>query len=922
MADALRQPPALVLVEGEAGIGKSRLVREALAAVGIGGSRSLVAVCPPFRQGLTLGPIVDAARQAVRSSDHVRELGLSALAGTLRPLFPEWADALPAAPEPLADDGAARHRLIRAFAELLECMGVGILVVEDVHWADEATVEFLLFLASRRPLPLSLVATYRPQEVTAESLLLRLSSRPPAGPGISHAHVTLGGLAAADTAALVVSMLGDGNVRDIFTSFMHECTGGVPLVLEECLRLLLDRADLVHRDGEWVQRAPGEIAVPPTVRDAVTERVARLGTGAQRVLLAAAVLAEPADERTVGVVSGLPGGECPAAHPVVESAVAEAVRSGLLVEDDAGRVAFRHSLAARAVYDQAPAPERRAAHRRAAVALEKARPRPVGRLARHFRQAGEIARWREYAEQAADVALASGDYRSALTLLHELITEPQLVAQAVAPLVQKMPFLAVVGYPRRADIIAALRGVLEMDRLSARDRVQVRGQLGRVLIHLGDFAAAAAELELVASASGEETFAPGEGTFADAWAMTVLACPWTGPWPPATHLRWHERSLRLAESLPLAPHQRMSLRVTAMSALLELGEESGWVLAEEIGEDEPTPQIALERARSGVNAGDAAMRWGFYGAARSRLTSAIDIASRHGYQVIRHMAQVTLLHVDYFTGTWEGLAERARECAGAVGEPACRVEALLVTARLGLGTADGDREAGDLLRTVREESQRRGMIALWLESSAALAQLRLADGDAGDALALTDDGMRLVLDKGIWVWATEIAPVRMAALTATGQVAEAERAVDALGAGLRGRRMAAPQAALEECRAVLAEGRGDLDAAVRAWDTAARAWARLPRPYSAARARQNVDRCLRAAGGTRRGGRRGYGVLLSPSEREVVRLMLDGMTNRQIARELSKSPHTVAAQLKSAMRKYGVTTRTALAVSVMQAESA
>jgi DNA-binding CsgD family transcriptional regulator len=60
---------------------------------------------------------------------------------------------------------------------------------------------------------------------------------------------------------------------------------------------------------------------------------------------------------------------------------------------------------------------------------------------------------------------------------------------------------------------------------------------------------------------------------------------------------------------------------------------------------------------------------------------------------------------------------------------------------------------------------------------------------------------------------------------------------------------------------------------------------------------------------------------LSPREREVVRLMLDGMTNRQIASELSKSPDTVAAQLKSAMRKYGVTSRTALAVSVTQAEA-
>jgi DNA-binding CsgD family transcriptional regulator len=913
VAGALRRSPALVLVEGEAGIGKSRLVREALAAAGAGGSRWLVAVCPPFREGLTLGPIVDAARQAVPGGVDVGELGLSALAGTLRPLFPEWTDVLPAAPEPLGDAGAARHRLFRAFAELLGCLGIGILVVEDIHWADEATLEFLLFLASLHPLPFSLVLTYRPEEVAAGSLLLRLSSRVPTGMGISHARISLGGLAVSDTAELVVSMLGDDHVSAAFTSFLHECTGGVPLVLEECVRLLLDRADLVRRDGEWVQRELAEIAPPPTIRDALTERVARLGADAQRVLLAAAVLAEPADERALGLVSGLAMDST--ASPVVESAVAEAVCSGLLVEDRSGpgRVAFRHSLAARAVYDQAPALERRAAHRRAAVLLETVRPRPVGRLAHHSRQAGEIPRWREYAEQAADIALASGDHRSALALLHQLITEPELPADAVAPLVQKMPFQAFIDYTRRADIVAALRAVLETGQLSARDRAQVRGQLCRILFSLGDYAAAAAELELAIPDLGA-------GTFADAWAMTVLGWPWAGAWPAATHLRWLERARRLAEGLVLAPHQRMALLVNHVTALLGLGEESGWVLAGELAEDESTPQLALERARAELNIGDAAMQWGRYGEAQSRLASAADIAERHGYQVLRELALVTLLRFDYLTGAWQGLAERAGEWAGVAEDPVCRLEALLVGAQLRVAAAGGGREVEDLLRTVQEEGERRGIAVLWLESAAAQARLRLSAGDAEEALAVTEDGTRLVMDNGIWLWATQITPVRVAALTMAGRVAEAERLVDALEDGLRGRHMPAPHAGLEECRAALMEGRGEFEAAVRAWDIAAQAWSQLPRPYDVARARQGIERCARAAGGTRHSGRRGYGERLSPRELEVVRLMLDGMTNRQIAQELSKSPNTVAAQLKSAMRKYGVTSRTALAVSVTQAE--
>ncbi|MET9472014.1 AAA family ATPase, partial [Streptomyces sp. NPDC002922] len=385
VTDALQQLPALVLVEGEAGIGKSRLVREALAAVATGGPRTLVAVCPPFREALTLGPIVDAARQAVPSGADVAGLGLSALAGTLRPLFPEWADGLPSAPEPLADAGAARHRLIRAFAELLDRLGIDVLVVEDVHWADEATLEFLLFLASRQPLPLTLVMTCRPEEVAADSLLPRLSSRVPTSAGISHARVGLTGLAVSDTAELVSSMLDDEHVSTEFATFLHDRTEGVPLALEECVRLLRDRADLVRRDGEWMRRTLDEISVPPTIRDAVTERVARLGADARRVLLAAAVLSDPADERMLGAVSGLTevgSGQdaglegrmgrpadsaiAPArgtAATLVESAVSDAVRSGLLVEDGSGpgRIAFRHTLAARTVYDRASASERRAA---------------------------------------------------------------------------------------------------------------------------------------------------------------------------------------------------------------------------------------------------------------------------------------------------------------------------------------------------------------------------------------------------------------------------------------------------------------------------------------------------------------------------------------------------------------------------------
>jgi predicted ATPase len=263
---ALVRAPAVVLVEGEAGIGKSRLVREFLACLPAG-RHVVIASCPPFREPFTLGPIVDALRQA---TDRVADLRLSALAGALRPLFPEWADELPPLPEPLVDATAARHRLLRALGELLDRLGVGVLVVEDVHWADEATLEVLLFLASRQSLRLSVVVTYRPEDVPTGSLLLRLSSRVPVG--TSRLRITLGPLDVAETARLVSSMLAGAQISEEFARYLHEHTDGLPLAIEETVRLLRDRRDMRRRGGGWVRRALGQLAAPATVRDAVLER--------------------------------------------------------------------------------------------------------------------------------------------------------------------------------------------------------------------------------------------------------------------------------------------------------------------------------------------------------------------------------------------------------------------------------------------------------------------------------------------------------------------------------------------------------------------------------------------------------------------------------------------------------------------------
>jgi predicted ATPase len=228
---ALDGEPGLVVVAGEAGIGKTRLLQELLLRRR---EKALVAVCPPFREPYTLGPVVDAVRQL---ADRVADLPLTALAGALRPVFPEWSEQLPPAPEPLPDASAARHRMLRALVDLIDALGVELIVLEDAHWADETTLELLLFLRARRARARRaraprLLLTYRPVDVQPQSLLRVLVAQA----GV--ARLEPGPLDTAGTAELVSSMLGGEPVSVEFAEFLRGHTGGLPLGIEESVRLL------------------------------------------------------------------------------------------------------------------------------------------------------------------------------------------------------------------------------------------------------------------------------------------------------------------------------------------------------------------------------------------------------------------------------------------------------------------------------------------------------------------------------------------------------------------------------------------------------------------------------------------------------------------------------------------------------------
>ncbi len=270
LLEAVLSPPSLVMVEGEAGIGKSRLVTEALAASALQETRVLLGNCHPLREPFLLGPVVEALR-AIDFEPPTR--ALNPVAGALRPLLPELADMLPPEPPPIEDPRAQRHRIFRALTEVIGSVSPTVCVFEDVHWADEGTLEFLTFLLTQPPEGLSVVVTYRSQDMPPSSPLAALPAC--LAREALESRILLEPLSVQDAGKLVAALLESSSVSEELAAYLHEQTAGIPFALEEVVRLLRDRDELKLVDG-WKTVELEQLEVPLAVRDSMRERMASL----------------------------------------------------------------------------------------------------------------------------------------------------------------------------------------------------------------------------------------------------------------------------------------------------------------------------------------------------------------------------------------------------------------------------------------------------------------------------------------------------------------------------------------------------------------------------------------------------------------------------------------------------------------------
>jgi DNA-binding CsgD family transcriptional regulator len=385
----------LVVVSGEAGVGKSRLVREVAATAEQRGLQVLAGRAVPT--GEPYRPLVEAMSAALRDRPLPED-------DALRPYLPVLAAVLPDAE--VAGQrtdrrggvvlGEAILRLVTALAD-----GAGtVLVQEDLHWVDPDTLTVLTYLAhAAESAPLLLVVTSREEDGLPQPLMELVAT-------CQATVLSLDRLEADDVREVVESCLA-GRPPDEVVAFAVENADGLPLLVEELLTGLGSVGALTPAGRLVGPLAPG---VPRTFAATVLRRVADLDPSARAVVQAAAVLGRRFDWSLLPEVTGLSRAE-------VLTGLRTAVRSGLIVVDSAEAFRFRHALTGDAIVDDLLPPERRALAHAAAGIVERRDPEAYALAAGLRAAAGEDERAAELYVAAGRQAVRRGALHSADLLL-------------------------------------------------------------------------------------------------------------------------------------------------------------------------------------------------------------------------------------------------------------------------------------------------------------------------------------------------------------------------------------------------------------------------------------------------------------------------------------------------------------------------
>jgi DNA-binding NarL/FixJ family response regulator len=534
----------VLLVAGDAGIGKTALLRSFVAHARSARAGVLVGECRESGAARPFGPFVEVLRSALGTFPaDVVERSLQSHARALVRFVPERTGGRIELPAGATERFQSHESFAMFFADLARSKPL-VLAIEDVHFADPATLELLPYLAQRlRGDPALIILTHRRDELD------RLHPLRPVLAELERSSQTivvrLGPLGAADTSKMLQATLGLSDPpTSEFRHALDEACEGNPFFIEEVLKTLAQRGDLIYRDGAWQRdKDVPDIAIPDSVYGAVEQRVQALPVDAQRALRVAAVIGRRFDFEILRHVSEF-------SERTLLDALAAARDAQLIVAagDPRGdQFAFRHALTRQAVLAGLLQREQRSLHGAVGAALE----RPAGAgpaaaadaLAYHFDEAGDAERALRYHQLAANDANRVFAFAAAARHLERACVLAPRESRTLATLHLQLSDAARLGHDYRRALEAA---------------DTARG----LYVALGDAAGATAALTCMANCENGLGSLRGAARFAEeavrAGAALVAGPELAEAFRTATYVAWlegdlarvhetGERTLRLAQ---------------------------------------------------------------------------------------------------------------------------------------------------------------------------------------------------------------------------------------------------------------------------------------------------------------------------------------------------------------------------------------